>query len=151
MTKKVSMRQIFSLGIKHLIDKKGRGTQTRMAHELGVDSGYFSAVVRGKKNCPDDLKQEVAEKLDCQIEDIYVLGKQLAAAGEMAGNEQTVSGDGNITAGGNIGDVFADARNNPAYSDDLVALCELLAGFASPVEIRILKEKYEKRKNEVMR
>lgn len=143
------MKEIFSLGIQRLLRDEPRGTQAKIARELNIDTGWLSGIVRGSKSCPDELKQQIAEQLGSNMEDIYALGRSLSE--EESVNSMKVVGNGNITVGGNITDTLNKVHHNVANSSSLVELCELLAGFASPVEIEILKEKYKKRKDDLLK
>ena len=57
---------MFNVRLKTKLIERGI-SQIELAHELGIDDGYISNIIRGWRNPPDNLKRQIAERLDADV------------------------------------------------------------------------------------
>ncbi len=76
----------FRAALIHLLKMEGRGAQSRLAKEQGIDPGYLSAIVRGKKPGSEQIRNKIASHFGLVFEEVLVLGRRI-----MDGDESPVS------------------------------------------------------------
>ena len=67
----------FRAALTYLLDKEGRGAQTRLADEQKIDRGYLNAIVRGRKSGSETKRGEIAAHFGMVYEDMLSLGRRL--------------------------------------------------------------------------
>ena len=86
------------MALTTLLAQEGRGAQTRLATEQGIDRGYFNAIVKGSKSGADDVRVKIANHFGMTFEDMLALGRRIVEEG---GEDDTSEIDGNdLTTGG---------------------------------------------------
>ena len=87
MTQLISEK--FQAALKHLLDKEGRGAQTRMATLQGIDRGYLNAILKGRVAGSDAIRSKIANHFETTFEDMLALGRQiLEGKGELVPKEK---------------------------------------------------------------
>ncbi len=76
----------FRTALIHLLEKEGRGAQARLAESQGIDRGYLSAIVRGKKPGSEQIRNKIASHFGMLYEEMLVLGRRI-----MDGEESPMS------------------------------------------------------------
>ncbi|WP_319548538.1 hypothetical protein [Desulfogranum marinum] len=77
----------FRTALIHLLKQEGRGAQARLAENQGIDRGYLSAIVRGKKPGSEQIRNKIASHFGMVYEEILILGRRI-----MDGEESPVLG-----------------------------------------------------------
>ncbi len=72
----------FRTALIHLLKEEGRGAQSRLAETQGIDRGYLSAIVRGKKPGSEQIRNKIALHFGMVYEEMLVLGRRLMDGGE---------------------------------------------------------------------
>ena len=67
----------FRTALIHLLKKGGRGAQARLAENQGIDRGYLSAIVRGKKPGSEQIRNKIALYFGMVYEEMLVLGRHI--------------------------------------------------------------------------
>jgi len=67
----------FRAALSHLLKSEGRGAQARLAESQGIDRGYLSAIVRGKKPGSEQIRNKIASHFGMVYEDMLVLGRRI--------------------------------------------------------------------------
>jgi hypothetical protein len=67
----------FQAALKHLLDQEGRGAQTRLATQQGIDRGYLNAIVKGRVAGSDAIRARIADHFETTFEDMLALGRQI--------------------------------------------------------------------------
>jgi transcriptional regulator with XRE-family HTH domain len=67
----------FRAALTYLLDQEGRGAQTRLADLLGIDRGYLSAIIRGRKPGSEAKRCQIAAHFGMVYEDMLVLGRRI--------------------------------------------------------------------------
>ena len=67
----------FRAALTYLLDKEGRGAQTRLADEQNIDRGYLNAIVRGRKSGSEKKRSEIAAHFGMMYEDMLSLGRRI--------------------------------------------------------------------------
>lgn len=78
----------FRTALIHLLKKDGRGAQSRLAEDQGMDRGYLSAIVRGKKPGSEQIRNKIASHFGMVYEEMLTLGRRI-----MDGEESPLSVD----------------------------------------------------------
>lgn len=78
----------FRIALIHLLKEEGRGAQSRLAKIQGIDRGYLSAIVRGKKPGSEQIRNKIASHFGMVYEEMLTLGRRI-----MDGEELPVFGD----------------------------------------------------------
>lgn len=72
-----SVSQQFRTALTHLLAKEGRGAQTRLANQQGIDRGYLNAIVKGRKPGSDEIRDKITTHFNLDYEDMLALGRCL--------------------------------------------------------------------------
>ena len=83
----------FRAALTYLLDKEGRGAQTRLADEQKIDRGYLNAIVRGRKSGSEKKRGEIAAHFGMVYEDMLSLGRRILDGEENPSLEKSI-GDG---------------------------------------------------------
>ncbi len=67
----------FRAALTYLLDQEGRGAQARLADLLGIDRGYLSAIIRGRKPGSEAKRTQIAAHFGMVYEDMLVLGRRI--------------------------------------------------------------------------
>ena len=67
----------FRAALIHLLEQEGRGAQARLAENQGIDRGYLSAIVRGKKPGSEQIRNKIASHFGMVYEEMLVLGRRI--------------------------------------------------------------------------
>lgn len=67
----------FRAALTYLLDQEGRGAQARLADLLGIDRGYLSAIIRGRKPGSEAKRCQIATHFGMVYEDMLVLGRRI--------------------------------------------------------------------------
>ncbi len=67
----------FRAALIHLLKEGGRGAQARLAENQGIDRGYLSAIVRGKKPGSEQIRNKIASHFGLVYEEMLVLGRRI--------------------------------------------------------------------------
>ncbi len=67
----------FRAALTYLLDQEGRGAQARLADLLGIDRGYLSAIIRGRKPGSEAKRSQIATHFGMVYEDMLVLGRRI--------------------------------------------------------------------------
>jgi transcriptional regulator with XRE-family HTH domain len=67
----------FRAALTYLLDQEGRGAQARLADLLGIDRGYLSAIIRGRKPGSEAKRCQIAAHFGMVYEDMLVLGRRI--------------------------------------------------------------------------
>lgn len=67
----------FRAALTHLLKEEGRGAQARLAENQGIDRGYLSAIVRGKKPGSEQIRNKIASHFGMVYEEMLVLGRRI--------------------------------------------------------------------------
>lgn len=67
----------FRAALTYLLDQDGRGAQARLADLLGIDRGYLSAIIRGRKPGSEAKRSQIAAHFGMVYEDMLVLGRRI--------------------------------------------------------------------------
>jgi len=90
----------FRAALTYLLDKEGRGAQTRLADEQNIDRGYLNAIVRGRKSGSEKKRSEIAAHFGMRYEDMLSLGRRILNGEE---NPSLEKGDGDWGGAENVG------------------------------------------------
>lgn len=72
-----SVSNQFRAALTHLLAQEGRGAQTRLANQQGIDRGYLNAIVKGRKPGSDDIRDKITTHFNLDYEDMLALGRCL--------------------------------------------------------------------------
>lgn len=67
----------FSSALLFLLEKEGRGAQTRLAREMDIDRGYLNAIIQGRKTGSESVRGKIADHFHIPYEEILALGRRL--------------------------------------------------------------------------
>jgi transcriptional regulator with XRE-family HTH domain len=67
----------FRAALTYLLDQEGRGAQARLADLLGIDRGYLSAIIRGRKPGSEAKRTQIAAHFGMVYEDMLALGRRI--------------------------------------------------------------------------
>ena len=67
----------FRAALTYLLDQEGRGAQARLADLLGIDRGYLSAIIRGRKPGSEAKRSQIATHFGMVYEDMLILGRRI--------------------------------------------------------------------------
>lgn len=67
----------FRTALVYLLDREGRGAQTRLAEVQEIDRGYLNAIVRGRKPGSEKLRSKIAAHFDMVYEEMLSLGRRI--------------------------------------------------------------------------
>lgn len=71
-----SISEYFQAALVFLLEKEGRGAQSRLARQQGIDRGYLNAIVKGRKAGADAVRAKIADHFDMTYEDMLALGRE---------------------------------------------------------------------------
>lgn len=72
-----TISEYFRTALVFLLEKQGRGSQSRLAGEQGIDRGYLNGIIKGRKPASDDIRVKIASHFDNTYEEMLALGRQL--------------------------------------------------------------------------
>jgi hypothetical protein len=72
-----SVSKQFRAALTHLLAHEGRGAQTRLAIQQGIDRGYLNAIVKGRKPGSDGIRGKITTHFKMDYEDMLALGRRL--------------------------------------------------------------------------
>lgn len=72
-----SVSSQFRAALTHLLAHEGRGAQTRLAIQQGIDRGYLNAIVKGRKPGSDGVRGKITTHFKMDYEDMLALGRRL--------------------------------------------------------------------------
>ena len=67
----------FSRALLFLLEKEGRGAQTRLAREMDIDRGYLNAIIQGRKTGSEQVRGKIADHFHMPYEEMLALGRGL--------------------------------------------------------------------------
>lgn len=73
----------FHAALTYLLEKEGRGAQSRLARQQNIDRGYMNAIAKGRKSGAEDVRTKIAAHFDMTYEDMLALGRTILAGGEV--------------------------------------------------------------------
>jgi transcriptional regulator with XRE-family HTH domain len=76
-----SIAQQFGRALVFLLEKEGRGAQTRLAREQGIDRGYLNAIIQGRKTGSENVRSKIADYFRMPYEEMLALGRRLLEGG----------------------------------------------------------------------
>jgi len=75
----------FKRALIFLLEKEGRGAQTRLAREKDIDRGYLNAIIQGRKKGSENVRSKIAAHFQMPYEEMLALGRRLL---ETSGQEK---------------------------------------------------------------
>lgn len=82
----------FRAALVHLLSEKGRGAQTRLAIDQGIDRGYLNAIVKGRKAGSERVREKIACYFNIDYEKMLALGRRLEEVEREGGGEGSAKG-----------------------------------------------------------
>lgn len=76
-----SIAQQFGKALVFLLEKEGRGAQTRLAREKGIDKGYLNAIIQGRRTGSENVRSKIADHFRMPYEELLALGRRLLEGG----------------------------------------------------------------------
>lgn len=76
-----SISDNFQAALVHLLEKGGRGAQSRLARQQQIDKGYLSAIIKGRKPGSEEVRSKIAEHFQLTYEEMLALGRSLLETG----------------------------------------------------------------------
>lgn len=70
----------FGRALVFLLEKEGRGAQSRLAREKEIDRGYLNAIIQGRKTGSEHVRGKIAEHFHLPYEEMLALGRRLLEA-----------------------------------------------------------------------
>jgi len=67
----------FKRALIFLLEKEGRGAQTRLAREKDIDRGYLNAIIQGRKKGSENVRSKIAAHFQMPYEEMLALGRRL--------------------------------------------------------------------------
>jgi len=77
-----SVTHQFQAALAHLLDREGRGAQSRLAGEQSLDRGYVNAIVKGRKSGSDEVKTRIAGHFNMTYDEMLALGRGILGGGQ---------------------------------------------------------------------
>lgn len=72
-----SIAKQFGRALVFLLEKEGRGAQTRLAREREVDRGYLNAIIQGRKTGSENVRSKIAAHFQMPYDEMLALGRRL--------------------------------------------------------------------------
>lgn len=69
-----------------LLEKEGRGAQTRLAREMDIDRGYLNAIIQGRKTGSEQVRGKIADHFHIPYEEMLALGRRLLDRSSQSGD-----------------------------------------------------------------
>ena len=98
-----------------LLEKEGRGAQTRLAREKDIDRGYLNAIIQGRKKGSENVRSKIANHFQMPYEEMLALGRRLL---DTSGQEKERPAS-QIIEQGSRAEVMPEKRNIPGSGMDL--------------------------------
>lgn len=70
----------FGKALVFLLEKEGRGAQSRLAREKEIDRGYLNAIIQGRKTGSEHVRSKIADHFHMPYEEMLSLGRRLLEA-----------------------------------------------------------------------
>lgn len=67
----------FRAALTHLLVREGRGAQSRLASQQGIDRGYLNAIIKGRKSGSEAIREKITEYFRMEYEEMLALGRRL--------------------------------------------------------------------------
>jgi len=67
----------FRAALAHLLVREGRGAQSRLASQQGIDRGYLNAIIKGRKSGSEAIREKITEYFRMEYEEMLALGRRL--------------------------------------------------------------------------
>ena len=67
----------FRAALSHLLVREGRGAQSRLAEQQGIDRGYLNAIVKGRKGGSDAIRSKITKHFRMEYEEMLTLGRRI--------------------------------------------------------------------------
>ncbi|MCP3891778.1 MAG: hypothetical protein GY702_23355 [Desulfobulbaceae bacterium] len=120
----------FRTALIHLLKEGGRGAQARLAENQGIDRGYLSAIVRGKKPGSEQIRKKIASHFGLVYEEMLALGRRImngqegpVSAGELDKPQdelETKTADNSSEISTSIIEILGSDTNNAKLLTDLI-------------------------------
>jgi len=110
-----SIAQQFSRALVFLLEKEGRGAQTRLAREKDIDRGYLNAIIQGRKTGSENVRSKIAAHFQMPYDEMLALGRRLL---ETSGQEKK-SPSGPVVEKVAKAEVMPEQGNVPGSGMDL--------------------------------
>jgi len=131
----------FRAALIHLLEKEGRGAQARLAESQGIDRGYLSAIVRGKKPGSEHIRNKIASHFGMVYEEMLVLGRRIMDGEEspMPDAEQDKQQENSVTQSSDKFPQISTAVTEILESGSVNA--KLLTDFIEALHGKVISEK----------
>jgi hypothetical protein len=67
----------FHAALTYLLVREGRGAQSRLALQQGIDRGYLNAIIKGRKSGSEAIREKITEYFRMEYEEMLALGRRL--------------------------------------------------------------------------
>lgn len=67
----------FRAALAHLLVREGRGAQSRLATQQGIDRGYLNAIVKGRKTGSEVIRDKITKYFQMEYEEMLALGRKI--------------------------------------------------------------------------
>jgi transcriptional regulator with XRE-family HTH domain len=93
----------FRVALLFLLEKEGRGTQTRLAEKQKIDQGYLNAIVKGRKPGSEMMRGKIAAYFEIDYENMLSLGRRILAGEDNPDQDfETHESNSDIPDGGEL-------------------------------------------------
>ncbi len=92
----------FRAALSHLLELEGRGAQARLASTQGIDRGYLNAIVKGRKDGSEMVREKIAHYFSMDYEKMLAMGRQLSEVGALDRSQTRAYGKGTLPANGEV-------------------------------------------------
>ncbi|RJQ28679.1 hypothetical protein C4565_03385 [Candidatus Parcubacteria bacterium] len=92
-----SATKLFHAALCHLLNREGRGSQSRLSAQQNIDRGYLNAIVKGRKPGSEQARAKIAAYFRMTYEEMLSLGRNLLldTSGEsIEGKKWTIDDEG---------------------------------------------------------
>ena len=139
-----SVSNQFRAALIHLLAKEGRGAQTRLANQQGIDRGYLNAIVKGRKPGSDEIRGRITTHFNLDYEEMLALGRSLLEEQDVLASDRNYRMDNfavnNLEVAETVEEEFDSQRprkrgGDPSFSDKIVKVLEILESGTSYGEL----------------
>jgi len=67
----------FRAALTHLLVREGRGAQSRLASQQGIDRGYLNAIIKGRKSGSEVIRDKITKYFSMEYEEMLALGRKI--------------------------------------------------------------------------
>jgi len=109
--------QQFQTALCYLLKKEGRGAQSRLSVQMGIDKGYLNGIIKGRKPGSEAVRGKIAAFFGTTYEDMLILGRQLLEGKKVEGPAASTTDESEIQ-----GTHSTDEKSQSTPKADLLSL-----------------------------